>query len=286
MPGWVHSDPDADDGYWRTARRGSRSECARKERCTNPRIDDDGKTGPAWTRTVFCGKDMGRIRWALRKIPELYVELWIEIGEKPRRGDDRVSGSREAPVPVRLDVDALMREAEFTLAVWAERVRFESPAGLALPDTEAGRRQRPGVSLASSAELLCEHLVTLVTLPADMVAWSASLHRVRTELADQIDAEIITGQVKPGGWAALVSEASGADAGMTVLELYHRMRRALGLNAIVYRLRAPCSSCGAADIRQAQGDEYAECYSCHRLYNRRDYDAIAKAHRELLQHAG
>lgn len=284
MPGWVHSDPDADDGYWRTARRGSRSECARKDHCADPRTED-GQTAPAWTRTVFCDKDLGRIRWALRSIPELWVQLHLELGEKPRCGDDRVSGSREAPVPVRLDIDALLRETEFTLAVWAERVRCESPAGLSPADTQSGRSQRAGVSLAASSALLREHLLTLVALPADMVVWSASLYRVRTELADDIDAEVIIGRVKPGGWAALVSEASGADAGLACLDLYYRMRRALGLTAVVYRLRAPCSSCGAADIRQAQGDEYLECHTCHRLYNRRDYDAIAKAHRELLEHA-
>jgi hypothetical protein len=200
---------------------------------------------------------MGRLRWALRKMPELYVELWMELGEKPRTGEpDRISGSRNPPIPVRLDIDTLLREAEFTLAVWA-----------------------------ASAMLLCEHLLDLVRLPPDMVAWSASLHKVRTELADRIDDGTIAGQVRPGGWAALVSEASGADAGLTVLDLYHRMRRHLGLTAVVYRLRAPCSSCGAADIRQVQGDEYLECHSCHRLYNRRDYDAIARAHRQLLEHS-
>jgi len=284
LPGWVHSDPDADDGYWRTARRGSRSECARKDHCADPRFED-GERFPAWTRTVYCDKDMGRIRWALKAIPELWVELWLELGRKPARGFDpqAVAVSKvHAPIPLRPDIDALMRDAVWLLTVWAERVRAESPAGLAVADTQDGQRMRPAVALDRAARLLGDHLAALVALPADMVAWTASLDRVRGDLADSIDAGLITGVTKPGGWACLISSATGADAGLAILDLHHRMRRTLGLTAVVHRLLAPCASCGAADIRQAPGDEYAECRTCGRLYNRDDYDQLARAHRESI----
>jgi hypothetical protein len=285
LPGWVHSDPDADDGYWRTARRGSRSQCARGEHCADPRFEE-GERFPAWTRAVFCDKDMGRIRWALKAIPELWVELWLELGKKPARGFDpqAVAVSRvHPPIPLRPDIDALMRDAVWLLTGWAERVRAESPAGLTPADTEEGRRMRPAVALAQAARLLGEHLPAMVGLPEDMVAWTASLNRVRGELAADIDAGTITGVVKPGGWAYLVSAASGAGAGLAILDLHHRMRRTLGLTAVVHRLLAPCASCSNTNIRQAQGDEYAECHTCGRLYNRDDYDQLAKDYRQAIQ---
>lgn len=285
MPGWVHSDPAADDGHWRTARQGAGSECARKDYCSDPRLED-GQRFPAWTRTVFCSKDLGRIRWALKAIPELYVELWLELGRKPARGFDPQATATTAvhpPIPLRPDIDALMRDAVWLLGVWAERVRAESPARLIPADTQDGQRMRSGVTLTQSAALLGEHLHTLVALPADMVAWTASLRRVRDDLAGDIDTGVIAGVVKPGGWAYLTSEASGTDAGVAILDLHHRMRRTLGLTAVIYRATVPCAGCGAANIRQAQGDQYAECGSCGRLYSTQELGAIAEAHQEATR---
>lgn len=271
-----HPRHQPDHDYWRGHPLGRRLPCARDTWCTDPRTEND-QQHPAWTRTVFCRRDLGRIHWALRKIPELYIDLWLELGQKPQRGEDRVSGSKAPPIPVRPEIDALLCETEFLLSAWAERVRCA--AGLIPADTQLSRRQRRSVSAGAAARLLAQHLPVLVTLPKDPVAWSASLRRVREELAAEIDAGIITGYVKLGGWASLISDASGADAGENILNMYRRMRHALGLNTVVYRLLAPCS-CGAADIRQEQGDEYAECHTCRRLYNRRDYARLAQAHRE------
>jgi hypothetical protein len=273
-PYWAHSDPGERDV--------PQHPCARGAWCSAATTAPDGETiTPALTRRAsFCDKCRLQVQRAVGDIPELWVRLHCELGEKGQ-GGERVTMSRSAPLPLNAGIDALLREHLDILASWDERVRMA--AGLVLPDTQA-QRARPdhGRMVAEFCRTLTVQLDRLLGLPADAMARSFSLHdlgripegaRGRTHLQ--------------AGYAEVTVELSGADAGEEILALRHKARSALGETRMTESLDVPCPdpSCEVLMFR-VQGSNYAaECRACGRLLSETEYRQWTKLYAATISTA-
>ena len=259
--------------------------CARADYCSGSTatIGEDGKTvkTPALCYAAFCQKCRNQVYRALTAIPELWVRLHQELGSKGQ-ASERVTMSRSAPLPLRADIDALLREHLDILASWDERVRQD--AGLTMPDTDEQRRRSDhGRLVASLARTLAAHLDRLLELPADAMSRSYSLHDL--------------GKIPEGchgrthhiaGYAEVTVELSGADAGGEILALQYRSRSVLGETRMVERLDVPCPdpSCDLLMLERVQGSAYeAECRACGRLLNTAEYRSWSRLYAATLSTA-
>lgn len=278
-PYWVHSQQDA-------PRSGPQRSCARDIYCcgSTVTIGDDGERviTPALCHETFCPKCRLQVYRALGDIPELWVRLHCELGEKGIQGRERVDVSRSAPLPLRADIDALLREHVDILASWDERVRLA--AGLVLPDTQAQRR-RPdhGRMVAEFCATLQAHLDALLALPPDAMARCYPLHDL-----ERIPEGAHGRTHLPAGYAEVTVELSGADAGEEILGLRYNARSVLGETRMTERLDVPCPdpSCDLLMLVRVQGSEYAaECRACGRLLTEQEYGAWTKLYANSLSGA-
>jgi hypothetical protein len=289
MPGrgnyWAHSFEASETLRDRQrSAAGRQHPCQRGDFCSGLAVTMDGAervTSPALTYDVFCGKCRDSVYRALGEIPELWVRLHCEIGVKGQ-GGERVSMSRSAPIPLRADIDALLRECLDVLASWDERVRLA--ASLTLPDTQAARsRPDHGRQVCALARTLAAHLATLLQLPPDAMSRSFPLHDL------SLIPEGCHGRTnRTGGYAEVTVDLSGADAGAEILALRHRARAKLGETRMTERLDVPCPdpSCDMLMLVRVQGSEYAaECKACGRLLSAPEYDQWVKLYAATLSFA-
>jgi hypothetical protein len=101
--------------------------CARGKYCASAKTvtQPDGTTGriPGFTYRAFCQACTDLIVTALTGLPAAYGRLEGEYGVPVRRSDQAIRVPFGSSVPVRLDVDALQREAPLIIGGWAARVR-------------------------------------------------------------------------------------------------------------------------------------------------------------------
>lgn len=110
-----------DDGEQGTTPCACGRQCAERDYMGNPKL------GPR----AFCDTDRSYIGSAIRGLPQVYAELRLRLA-KPGQQEERVSGSREAPVPVDLETEAFMRHIVLVALTWEETVR--AVASLSNPD--------------------------------------------------------------------------------------------------------------------------------------------------------
>jgi hypothetical protein len=253
--------------------------CGRGERCPGAQADDDGVMVPAFAEEgPFCLRDYRHVARCLDELPEKYVELRSQLGSKTPQGDDRVSGSRTPPVPVRLDYDELIRDMLLILCSWEEALR--AAAQLTPLDTVMSRRRRDEIALPAAVTLLAAHFDRLLVLP------SAPMRRIRSMRSAAELPEGTLGLVHPvGGYAEVILELDGAQAGLEILGLHYRARSALRqTNPPPEKLDGiPCKKCDmlslerAAPPRSPEGTEYwSECGQCGHLMSRIEYLAWVK----------
>ncbi|MER7213188.1 hypothetical protein ABT340_39510 [Streptosporangium sp. NPDC000239] len=275
MSAWIHSDPNADDGYWRD--HGMR-ECARADRCAAPRTETaNGRTVylPALTPRAFCLADHAAIARALDALPALYVRVHQAIDKTFAVAGvgPVVAMSKTAPVPVSLPADELARHILAVLTSWEERVRVV--ARLAPLSTGASRRRRDGVILTQAWTVLAAHLDALLALPAEPMARTVSLR----------DAAALPPGT-PGlvhhaaGYADVLLTLSGADAGLEILALAARCRSFLTDTPASRRHMSgvPCGACGYTELYEVlDGDGQhagASCDACRAGYDADAYKAL------------
>ena len=265
--------------------RGPQRQCARGSFClgktTELGDDEQPVTTPALTHETFCSKCRNAIWRALDEIPELWVRLHQELGSKGQ-ASERVTMSRSAPLPLRADIDALLREHLDILASWDERVRIA--ASLVLPDTQETRlRADHGRMVAAHARTLKVHLDTLLALPADAMSRSYSLH----DLA-KIPEGCHGRTNRIGGYAEVTVELGGEDAGGEILQLHYRTRSVLGETRMTERLDVPCPdpACDLLMLERRQGSAYeAECRACGRLLSASEYESWVKLYAATMSTA-
>ena len=235
--------------------------CAQGDWCRGYRIED-GKRLPALPPRPFCEPCARLIAKNLDDLPERFAQLYAELGNK-RKAGERISGTREAPVPVRLDIDALMREIIMVLASWDERIRHL--AGMTFPGTTATRLRRDGPAITSYVETLALRLSALLTLQSEPMRRDILIEEVRPG-----DTGVIHVSAE---YASVNRDLSGIDAGLEILTLHRRCRAKLAETRRRDHLDVPCPGCDALGLERDDGSDWAaECTQCGRQLNQDQYE--------------
>lgn len=263
---WIHSAPD---DYTEEGQR----ECARGERCTDPRlVTEGGKTVrlPALTYRAFCDSDRNAIERALYALQDYQFDVYDELGTKGQTVGPVVSTSKSAPLPINLNADELLRDMHLILISWHERVA--AVARLAEP-----------VGVVSSCGVLAAHIDVLLALPKEPMGRSVPLHD-----AAKLPAGTAGLVHKTAAYADVFLHLDGASAGLEILRLHHRCRRLLGvLPPPARRLNGVYCDCGFAELYELLDDDGqqagAKCRQCRAEYDRDEYADLTRERVELVK---
>jgi hypothetical protein len=238
-------------------------ECSRGDRCSGYSIEN-GHRVPAQTPRAFCDKDARWITACLLVLPGCYDALERELGEKSGTRE-RVSGSRTPPVPVRLDIDALLREHVHILSSWHERVA--AAANLDFPYARVSRLRRDRQAVHRAVDVIAPRMSALFALEPGLMTRYV---RITTD----------TGGVKPGdagfvraaaGYAEVDRELSGADAGEDILRLYGKAVHVLGQFLEREEMGAPCPKCDSLTMISTAGEDRLQCAMCKYQPDEKEY---------------
>src|SRR5688500_16889232 len=204
--------------------------CARRDAHSPPACD-------------LCRHRFGSRLWELR---DLHALLPAALAPG-RGGGERVSGSREAPVPLRLEALDLAAAADP-----ADRELFAR--GVLGIDTD----QVGSLSVATILQPHCVEMARLLELPAPapdvsvMVSWlSRHTAWAFTDYPEVVD---------------LVED---------VTTLVYGMRTLLNVSRKPIYLKDPCPSCAVKALRRDPGGGEVECGHCRRTWPHDQFDRLA-----------
>lgn len=222
--------------------------CIRADRCADATTVDGVRVGAAVnTSAGLCIADENHVRRAIADLPEKYVRLHLHLGRATSGTAEFATGTKELPVPLRLDVEALQAE------IVAEAVRWAEPVAEAVGidwDTQAVRDSRPGPVLSQACGLIVGHMAVLLALRGvAQVVWDEHHHRT-------------------------VLERDGVDGALRLLDLHHRAGRLLAVDRKVYRLPEGCPSCGVAALEHVDGADVVDCRDCGARFTWDRYRAL------------
>jgi ferritin-like protein len=251
--------------------------CAERDYQGNPR------RGPR----AFCDTDRGYIRRAVRDLPETYVQLH---GLLPRSmaQQEHVSGSREAPVPLNVTVEAFMRQLVHVTRSWEREVR-------AAASLSALTAARDGTWLAEACKRLAGegrdndgYLDTLVGLAPSVQRRFVPPSR---RLGDLEPGTTVRIDLAGDAWHDTTMD--GAQAGLEFLALNGRARGMIGLTRQRRRItEVPCDGCRARTLVQAEAkaggwEPVIRCTACPTSYVGAAYDLlVGRVYRAQLEALG
>ncbi len=219
-------------------------DCARGEWCSawHP-VAENGTTRrvPARTYQPFCPEDRHRVETDLHQLPAQFVHLAAEIGNPVRNGQ-MIRMPFGPRIPIRIDIDTLMRAIVESLSSWHERVADVD--SLTYPLTATSRFQRQMVAVRDAERVLVHRVDVLLALDRQ------PMDRTRKVITDR----------DPKGRASEdvieTEDLSGADAGMEIFTLRYLCRAVLGETKARPEelLGVPCrewEECGQMALRRA-----------------------------------
>lgn len=233
--------------------------------CGRHCAERDYEGNPALGPRSFCDTDEHRIGDAIAGLPETYASLRLLLPFAGQR-EERVTGSRDAPVPVNLDVQAFMRQIVQVTCSWEDQVR----AAVRLADLPDGRR-RDGVALAQASRTLSRHLTALLSMPVET--------KVRFVPPGKLDE---TGHwwTDTAGDAWTYTDLDGTGAGLEFLQMHGRARGMLGLTRQRRRItEVPCDGCRGKTLVQSEAkaggwEPVVRCTACSVVYLGAHYDLL------------
>jgi hypothetical protein len=253
-PGYITPQPaPGDDGQ---------QPCRRDGWCASSQIvydtpDGTGRRVPEYGPRPFCSRDALLVERSLTELPAQYVHLSAELGNPSGR-----SSSIRVPfgprVPLRVDVEALMRLISESLTSWHERVA--AAASLTFP---AGYR-RDGYAVQRATDVMAERVAAVIALPPEPMTRSVDIRDLAAFPDD-------TPGVVHAAFAEIVVDLDGGDAGMEILNLRYLARATLGETRAKPEelVGVPCHDCGWRAVYRAElpshEDEpvwWTECARC------------------------
>jgi hypothetical protein len=254
--------------------------------------NDDGTYSrqPAATPRAFCESCTDRIDVALGEMPSAYHRLAAEIGDRPVTGKAlRVPfGPR---LPLREDVDALMRLMATALCSWESRVRAKAhwtprdvDKPIHAPDavTEAVRVLRENMSVLLAMQP--GWMKHTIPFPPGKPMRGAPLPEIPADLEELYgDCEIVYLGVDH---LSVMLMLGAADAGNALLKLRSRCLRQLGENRPQAEMfdGIPCRQCGDMGTLEraeppsdpAKEAMHSRCDSCDHKMNLADFQRWAR----------
>jgi hypothetical protein len=236
-------------------------DCARGEWCSGYQVVTEGgetRRTPARSYQPFCPKDRRCLETDLHQIPAQFVHLAAEIGNPVKNGQ-MIRMPFGPRMPIRVDIDTLMRAIVESLSSWHERIADVDH--LSYPYTRVSRYQRQMVAVRDAERALIHRVDILLALdrqPMDRT------RRVVTErdpkgraTEDVIETEFL----------------DGADAGMEIFTLRYLCRAVLGETKARPEelLGVPCrrEECDQRALRRAELPSdpdtpawWSECSAC------------------------
>lgn len=250
--------------------------CARGQWCASSVIVTEGKEirrEAARGYQAFCPRDrISLARW-LDELPGQYVHLAAELGKPSSRGAlIRVPfGPR---IPLRVDIDALMRAIAESLCSWHERVA--ATAYLTFPEGDDARKRRDAYAVKRAVEVMGgEWLDALLALDRQEMRRACDLRDVAAMDDDTVG-------VVHSAFAEIDLDMDGADAGMEIINLRYLARAILGETRAKPEelVGVPCRAdgCGWRSVYRAElpshEDEpvwWTECARCGDRMSEADY---------------
>lgn len=274
-------------GYWDDDDEGGTS-CACDRQCAERDYQGIPKRGPR----AFCDTDRDWIGTAIRSLPETYVLLRGLLVPSMQQ-EEHVSGSREAPVPVNLDVQAFMQQVVHVALSWEDQVR--AVARLSdLPDGGV----RDGAALARACRLLAGtgrrdssgypdtgYLDTLLSLPPES---KERFFPPNLKLGSLAPGTRIRVDTSGDAWGE--TEMDGTAAGLEFLRLHGRARGMIGFTRQRRRLtEVPCDGCRGKTLVQWEAkaggwEPVVRCSACPTSYTGAAYDLLlGRVYQEQLR---
>jgi hypothetical protein len=286
--------------YWEDDDEGGTS-CACDRQCAERDYQGIPRRGPR----AFCDTDRAYVGVAIRNLPETYVLLRGLLVPSMQQ-EEHVSGSREAPVPVNLDVQAFMRTIVHVACGWEEQVR--AVAGLSDPDTcpacggegavngagcapcqgNGKARTRDGAALQRACRLLAGtgrrdsggyddtgYLDTLLSLSAESKERFVPPTR---KVGDLEPGTFLRVDSSGDAWAE--TEMDGTAAGLEFLRLNGRARGMIGFTRQRRRItEVPCDGCRGKGLVQWEAksggwEPVVRCNLCPYSYTGAQYDLL------------
>ena len=126
-------------------------------------VTEDGTTkrSPRTDYQPFCPKDRRLIETDLSQMPAQFVHLAAEIGNPVRNGQ-MIRMPFGPRIPIRIDIDTLMRAIVESLSSWHERVADVD--SLSYPLTADSRLQRQMVAVRDAERVLIHRVDVLLAL--------------------------------------------------------------------------------------------------------------------------
>lgn len=225
--------------------------CAAHHRCRAYSPTD----GPAPTDTgPLCEACLAWCAGTVRKLLLDWYDLEQTLARTGAAGEI-VSGTRERPIPIRGDVEALQAEIRHVLCTWEQHLRDHESLSPPPPG-----RVRPGYAVQRAARLLQPFTPVVATIPPVPVRPTGATD------APELQA----------GWEGLLG----------MVRLHGRAHYTLGLTTFTNALPGECEQCHqaslatATDDRQlvlarADGSDTVFCRGCGARSTRDDYERYA-----------
>lgn len=200
--------------------------CTRGRWCAAAKtiLQDDGtkERVPAPTYQAFCQACTDLIVQALTDLPGAYARVAGEYGQPARRDSQAIRTPFGPSVPIRLDVDALQREAPPLVGGWAARVRAVPGLRLSPP-----QHDNPATleGFAEACRVLRTHPAALLSLQP---GWMTRTYRLPL---DDDTAALIGGEeiLRAGDdFVTVQVPCDGTAAGLEILRLAWRSTAVLG----------------------------------------------------------
>jgi hypothetical protein len=254
--------------------------CARGKWCASAKTAEqpDGTTEriPGFTYQAFCPACTDRIVETLTAMPGTYARIEEEYGTPVRRNDQAVRVPFGPSVPIRLDVDALQREAPPVIGGWAARVR--RVPGLQLSAPEHDDPATPD-GFAEACKVLRLHPGPLLSLQP---GWMSRTYRL--PLDEDTEALIADEEIVRAGddFVTVQVLCDGATAGNEILALARRSEAVLGelRTKPTELLGVPCRADGCGWMSLVRADpppdpddpgSYSVCLKCRDRMSEEDY---------------
>lgn len=198
----------------------------------------------------LCWPDEAHGRFAIGRLPHDYVRVVSRLAPGTAGGVGVIpTGRVEAPIPLNLGADELMRAIAWELAVWETAVR--DVARLSdVPDHGV----RPFMAVVRGARTLVDHYSVLLAIRTNR----------HLPYGNEVDFTDESQSI----------DADGPDGIVRLTSLHHRAHGMLGLTARRESRRLPCPApadpknpadddgCGLYELGSYFGSNVVDCYSC------------------------